>query len=155
MKATPGKSQNRNTVKSREVATRDDRRHSRFVVSLPVRCTRVAGRAPTTLCGRTADVGSGGLAVELPTRVPPGTRVTVEIQTGIGPMRMEADVVWTRRAAGRAGATLHGICLADRSEILDLPIHVLLGQWLRGLAKRERGQARAGGHPRGRRRVSR
>ncbi len=123
----------------RPAATRDERRHSRFVVSLPVRCTRVAGRVPTTLRGRTADVGSGGLGVELPTRFPPGTRVAVEIQTGIGPMRMEAEVVWTRRAAGRAGATLHGICLADRSEILDLPIHVLLGQWLRGLARQERG----------------
>ena len=98
----------------RRIATRDDRRHARF-------------------------------AVDLPMRLAPGTRVAVEIRTGIGPMRMEADVQWTRRVAGRDGITRHGLCLADRSEVLDLPIHVLLGQWLGGLAKREGTKAARGG----------
>lgn len=80
--------------------------------------------------------------MELPTRLRPGTRVSVEIRTGIGPMRVEADVVWTRRAAERPGRVRHGLCLADRSELLDLPVGVLLGQWLHRRALREpRGSA--------------
>jgi len=75
--------------------------------------------------------------VDLPTRLPPGTRVAIEIRTGIGPLRMEADVQWTRRVAGKDGVTRHGLCLADRSEVMDLPIHALLGEWLQGLARRE------------------
>lgn len=121
----------------RASATRDNRRHGRFVVSLPVHCTRVAGRKPTPLRGRTADVSGGGLAVELPTRLPPGTRLAIEIRTGIGPLRMEMDVLWTRRVGGQEGVTRHGLCLAGRTELMDLPIHVLLGQWLQGLAKRK------------------
>ncbi len=121
----------------RASATHDNRHYSRFVVTLPVRCTRVAGRKPTPLRGRTADVSGGGLAVELPTRLPPGTRLAIEIRTGIGPLSMETDVLWTRRVGGQEGITRHGLCLAGRSELMDLPIHVLLGQWLQGLAKRQ------------------
>lgn len=75
--------------------------------------------------------------MELPKRMPPSTRVAVEIRTGIGPMRMEAKVLWTRRVAGRAGLVRHGLCLANRSELLDLPVGVLLGQWLKQRAERE------------------
>jgi hypothetical protein len=50
---------------------------------------------------------------------------------------MEADVVWTRRVAGRPDMVRHGLCLADRSELLDLPVGVLLGQWLKRRAQRE------------------
>lgn len=114
-----------------------DRRHPRFGVSLPVRCTLATGRAPGAWRGRTADVSGGGLAVDLPTRLPPRTRVAVEIRTGIGPLRMEADVLWTRRVPGKDGITRHGFCLAGRSEIMDLPIHALLGQWLQSLARQE------------------
>ena len=114
-----------------------DRHHSRFGVSLPVRCTQVSGHAPGAWRGRTVNVSGGGLAVDLPTRLPPRTRVAIEIRTAIGPLRMEADVLWTRRVAGKVGATRHGLCLADRSEVMDLPIHVLLGEWLKGLARRE------------------
>ena len=92
--------------------------------------------------------------MDLPTRVPPRTRVAIEIRTGIGPMRMEADVLWTRRIPGKAGVTRHGLCLADRSEVMDLPIHALLGEWLQGLARREAkelagrtGRASRRGHP--------
>lgn len=122
---------------SRRTATREDRRHSRFAVNLPVRCRALSGRAGGTWRGRTTNVGGGGLAVELSTRLPPGTRVAIEVRTAIGPLRMEADVLWTRRVPGGDGVTRHGLCLADRSEVLDLPVHVLLGQWLRGLARRE------------------
>jgi hypothetical protein len=59
---------------------------------------------------------------------------------------MEAEVLWTRCIGGRAGIIRHGLCLADRSEILELPIGILLGRWLQGVATREgkrRGRAGA------------
>lgn len=111
------------------------RKHARFVVSLPVRCSRLAGQAPVAWRGRTTDVSGGGVAIELPTRLPPGTRVAIEVRTGIGPVRMESLIIWTRRLPGSAGLTRHGLCLADRSELLDLPIMVLLGQWLGGMSR--------------------
>lgn len=128
----------------RRMATREERNQPRFAVNLPVRCRAVPGRAGDAWRGRATDVGGGGLALDLPMRLAPGTRVAVEIRTGIGPLRMEADVLWTRRVTGRDGITRHGLCLAERSEVLDLPIHVLLGQWLHGLARREGTKAAQG-----------
>ncbi len=113
------------------------RRHVRFVVSLPIRCARISARATDSWRGRTTNVSRGGLAVELSKRLPPATAVAVEIRTGIGPMRMEAAVVWTRHVAGRNGLVRHGLCFADRSELLDFPVGVLLGQWLQRRARQE------------------
>ncbi len=132
-----GKSSPAKLMKTRGAAPSMDRHHSRFGVSLPVRCTQVTGRVPCAWRGRTENLSGGGLAVDLPTRLPPRTRVAIEIRTGIGPLRMEADVLWTRRIPGKDGVTRHGLCLADRSEVMDLPIHALLGEWLQGLARRE------------------
>ncbi len=114
------------------------RRQARFIVSLPVRLTPVAATKAKTKGwrGRTTNIGGGGFAVELATRLSPGTHVVIEVRTGIGPIRMEADVVWTRRLPGRPSIVQHGLALADRAEVLDLPVGVLLGQWLRGLARR-------------------
>jgi hypothetical protein len=123
--------------KTHRPAVHEERHHSRFGATLPVRCTRVTARTPCAWRGRTANVGGGGLAADLPTRLPPRTRVAIEIRTGIGPLRMEADVLWTRRVTGKDGTTRHGLCLAGRSEVMDLPIHVLAGQWLQRLARRE------------------
>ncbi len=136
MTQPPKKPTSKRRGSPRPSASRDNRLHSRFLVSLPVRCTRVVGRNPARFRGRTADVSGGGLAVELPTRLPPGTRVAIEIRTGIGPLRMETEVLWTRRVPGQEALTRHGLCLAGQSELMDLPIHVLLGQWLQGLARR-------------------
>lgn len=115
----------------------ESRKCTRFAVTLPVRCRRLSARAARTWSGCTADVGSGGFAVELPTRLPPGTPLAVEVRTGIGPFRLEAEVLWTRSIAERVGIIRHGLCLADRSEILDLPIGILLGRWLQGVASRQ------------------
>jgi hypothetical protein len=114
-----------------------DRRHSRFSLNLPVQVTRVTGGPVRGWRGRTANLSGGGLAVELPTRLPQGTRVAIEVRTAIGPLRMEADVLWTQRVPGGDRLTRHGLCLADHSEVMDLPIHALLGQWLAGMARRE------------------
>jgi hypothetical protein len=113
------------------------RRHVRFVVSLPIRCARISARATNSWRGRTTNVSRGGLAVELSKRLPPATAIAVEIRTGIGPMRMEAAVVWTRHVAGRNGLVRHGLCFAHRSELLDVPVGVLLGQWLQCRARQE------------------
>jgi hypothetical protein len=113
-----------------------DRQHSRFAVSLPVRCSKVTGRSSAEWRGRTANVGGGGLAVELPVRLQPRTRLSIEIRTAIGPLRVEAEVMWTQRVKGPSALTRHGLCLAGHSEVLDLPIHALLGEWLRAVANR-------------------
>jgi len=117
-------------------------------MSLPVRVTRVGGGSPRDWRGRTANLSGGGLAVELPTRLPPRTRVAIEVRTAIGPLRMEADVLWTQRVPGGDRLTRHGLCLADHSEVMDLPIHALLGQWLVGLARREEAGKAKGRAPR-------
>jgi hypothetical protein len=117
--------------------TPDARRHARFIVNLPVRCARVTGRTPHAWRGRTANVSGGGFTIELPERLRPGTRVALEVRTGIGPIRVEAEIVWTRRVGGSTLPIRHGLCLAGRSELLDLPIGVLLGQWLEDLARSE------------------
>jgi hypothetical protein len=129
-----------------------DRRHSRFSLNLPVRVTRLTGGPVRAWRGRTANLSGGGLAVELPTLLRPGTRVAIEVRTAIGPLRMEADVLWTQRVPGGARPTRHGLCLADHSEVMDLPIHALLGQWLVGLARREEaGKAKGKGSKQARR----
>jgi len=133
----PGKPSHPRQTTPHGVATSKDRHHPRFGVRLPVQCTRVTGRLSVAWRGRTANLSGGGLAVDLPTRLPLHTRVAFEIRTGIGPLRMEAEVLWTRRVPGKEGVTRHGLCLADRSEVIDLPIHALLGEWLQRLARRE------------------
>ena len=137
MSRATGKSSAAAQMRILRATTAMDQHLSRFGVSLPIRCTRVTGRAQGAWRGRTFNVSGGGLAVDLPTRLPPRTRVAIEVRTGIGPLRMEADVLWTRRVAGKDGVTRHGLCLAGRSEVMDLPIHVLLGEWLKSLARRE------------------
>jgi hypothetical protein len=114
-----------------------DRRHSRFAMNLPVRVMRVTRGPAQAWRGHTSNVSGGGLAVELPTRFPPGSRVAIEVRTAIGPLRMEADVLWTQRVPGGDDLTRHGLCLAEHSEVIDLPIYALLGQWLVGVARRE------------------
>ena len=114
-----------------------DRRHSRFAMNLPVRVMRVTGGPAQAWRGHTANVSGGGLAIELATRFPPGSRVAIEVRTAIGPLRMEADVLWTQRVPGGDNLTRHGLCLAEHSEVMDLPLYALLGQWLVGVAKRE------------------
>lgn len=137
MSPRPGGTRRRTQAESRPAPVQLPRKHARFIVNLPVQCTRLSTRAMRSLQGRTVDISGGGFSVEMPTRLPPGTRVAIRLRTGIGPMRMEADVVWTRRVAGRPDMVRHGLCLADRSELLDLPVGVLLGQWLKRRAQRE------------------
>jgi hypothetical protein len=102
-----------------------------------------------------ADVSGGGFAIDLPTRLRPRTAVIVEVRTGIGPLRMDAEILWTRAIPDRANIYRHGLCLAGQSEMLQLPLGVLLGQWLQRYASHappaRSPQVRRRPSPRGRR----
>jgi hypothetical protein len=125
----------------------ETRRHPRIPIALAVTCTERVEQKRHHWRGRTADVSGGGFAVELPTRLAPGTKLRIEVRTGIGPMRLEAEVLWTRKVAGKSGAFRHGLRLAEGSEVLDLPVSVLLGEWLQKLARDESKAKRAPRRP--------
>lgn len=128
---------------SPEGSPQASRRHSRYPVTLPVVCTRSGPRAAGTWRGRTADISGGGFAIDLPVRLRPRSPVTVQVRTGIGPMRLDAEILWTRSVPGRPGTVRHGLCLAQQSEILQLPFGVLLGQWLRLLSRAPAGRKKS------------
>lgn len=137
MALSPGRSGTGKRGSGQRAMIVGDRRHSRFAMNLPVRVMRVTGGSAQAWRGHTANVSGGGLAIELPTRFPPGSRLAIEVRTAIGPLRMEADILWTQRVPGGGVLTRHGLCLAEHSEVMDLPLYALLGQWLVGVAKRE------------------
>jgi hypothetical protein len=141
--ATPDSSK-----KSRRAsASGETRCYPRFPVALPVYCTERRRDTPRRWRGRTADVSGGGFAVELQERLRAGTRLTVELRTGIGPMHSEAEVLWARRVPGELARYRHGLRLAEGSELLDLPVGVLLGEWLRKMARAETKTARVPRRP--------
>ncbi|MBI4536950.1 MAG: PilZ domain-containing protein [candidate division NC10 bacterium] len=137
--------------KPRRIPARGDaRRHPRFPVALAVKITERMGEEPGCWRGRTADVSGGGFAIELPAKLDPGKKLKIEVRTGIGPLRLEAEVLWARKVAGRKEVFHYGFRLAEGSEVLDLPVSVLLGEWLRKLA-REEGKVDRDARPRSRR----
>ncbi len=109
------------------------RQHARFVATIPVSCWRASARTSQIVRGRMADVSGGGIALDLPTRFRPGTRVRIEARSAIGPLQAEAYIRWTRRLPGDAERFRHGLRLPD-SELFELPLAVLLGRWLKALA---------------------
>ena len=115
----------------------ETRRHLRFPVALAVKCTERGGQKPHHWRGRTADVSGGGFAVELPAKLAAGKKLNIEVRTGIGPMRLEAEVLWTRKVPGEGTLYRHGLRLAEGSEVLDLPVTVLLGDWLQKMARKQ------------------
>ena len=125
----------------------ETRRHLRFPVALAVKCTERVRENPRHWRGRTADVSGGGFAIELPARLAAGKKLSIEVRTGIGPMRLEAEVLWTRKVPRDGTLYRHGLRLAEGSEILDLPVTVLLGEWLQKMARTEGKAARAPRRP--------
>jgi hypothetical protein len=87
----------------------EKRQFARVPVSLPV-----VGRAPQfremALRGIARSAGAGGMMVELPVEVVPGSTLRVLLQTRRGPMEMEGKVVWT---AAAKGATRHGLTFRE------------------------------------------
>ena len=122
------------------------RRYPRFPADLPADC-REAGGAGRRWRGRTADVSGGGVALDLPLRLPRGTRLSLTVRTAIGPLDLEASVLWGRKAAGVPGSFRHGLQLPEEREGLDLPLTVLLGEWLRQMARQGKGARRPAVRP--------
>jgi hypothetical protein len=112
------------------------RQHARFPANIPVSCWRASVRTSQIVHGRMADVSGGGVALDLPTRFRPGTRIRIEARSAIGPLLAEACIRWTRRLPGGAKRFRHGLCLPD-SELFEFPLTVLLGRWLKALADTE------------------
>ncbi len=131
----------------RDASLDETRRHLRFPVALAVKCTERDGQKLRHWRGRTADVSGGGFAIELPAKLAAGKKLNIEVRTGIGPMRLEAEVLWARKVAKESALYRHGIRLAEGSEVLDLPVTVLLGEWLQKMARMEDKTARASSRP--------
>jgi hypothetical protein len=81
------------------------RQFDRIPVALPV-----IGQAPQfremDLPGMVRSVAPGGLMVEFPVVVVPGSLLRLAIQTGLGPVEVEGRVVWT---AVTRGTIRHGL----------------------------------------------
>lgn len=92
-------------VLRRELAASGSRQFGRLPVSL-----RAIGHTPQVsggpLRGTVRTVGVGGLTVEFPMEVPPGSLLRVLIERQHGPLEVEGRVVW---AAGVSDAVLHGL----------------------------------------------
>jgi hypothetical protein len=115
---------------------RRGRQHARFAANIPVSGWRAPVWTSQIVRGQMADVSGGGLALDLPTRFRPGTRVRIEARSAIGPLQAEAYNRWTRRLPGDAERFRHGLRLPD-SELFELPLAVLLDRWLKALADTE------------------
>ncbi len=98
------------------------RRYARLDVSLPVSAWALE-RPGAELRGTLRRVAEGGLEVELPEAVPPGTVLRVLIQTRRGPVEAEGKVVFAR-AMGTA--VRHGLAFSQPKDF-----HFVLGLFIR------------------------
>ncbi len=88
-----------------QLAAPGSRQYGRLPVAL-----RAVGHPPQMqggpLRGTVRTIGVGGLTVEFPVEVPPGSRLQVVIERQRGPMEVEGRVVW---AAPVSDVVLHGL----------------------------------------------
>lgn len=93
------------------------RRHRRYTLELPVRCRveEPAGGAFQNLLGHTLNMSEGGLALVLPTSLPPETDVTVLLDLPEGPAVAEATVVWAEPPGGEEEGQRHGLRIREMS----------------------------------------
>ncbi len=98
---------NKRAQRTRAAAQR--RQFARIAVALPV-----TGRAPQfremVLHGMVRSVGVGGMLVEFPVEVLPGSILRLALQTALGPLEVKGRVVWT--AASR-GTIRHGLAFPE------------------------------------------
>ena len=85
------------------------RRFVRLPVSLPV-IAWVPAQGGQELRGTLRRVGAGGLEVEFPEAVKPGTTLRVRLRTRDGPVEVEAKVVFARPAGN---AIRHGLAFPE------------------------------------------
>jgi len=85
------------------------RRFGRFPVTLTAvgRSRQVGARE---LHGTVRTVGAGGLMVEFPVEVPPGTTIHLVLQIRLGPLPVECRVVW---ALASGGGVRHGLAFRE------------------------------------------
>ncbi|HSB77554.1 MAG TPA: PilZ domain-containing protein [Candidatus Methylomirabilis sp.] len=76
----------------------------------------------------TRDVSSGGVALRLPTPVPPGTPLQVTILTPFGTITADAQVVWAEPsdALPRGAPCRHGLRFLHIEPSSELPLKLLL-----------------------------
>ena len=85
------------------------RRFGRFPVTLTAvgRSRQVGARE---LHGMVRTVGAGGLMVEFPVEVPPGSTIHLVLQIRLGPLPVECRVVWAR---ANGGGVRHGLAFLE------------------------------------------
>ncbi|MFQ5847127.1 MAG: PilZ domain-containing protein [Candidatus Methylomirabilales bacterium] len=81
------------------------RRHRRYSYDGSVTYRRLGPEAP----GRIRNLSEGGLMVELPELLPPGTPLDLMVSLGDRAIHAEAEVVWSQDRPGNAGTSyVHG-----------------------------------------------
>jgi hypothetical protein len=85
------------------------RRFGRFPISLAAlgRSSEIGAKE---LHGTVRTVGAGGLMVEFPVEVPPGSTIHLVLQIQLGPLPVECRVVWTQASEGRVR---HGLAFLE------------------------------------------
>lgn len=78
------------------------RRHYRYTYDGPVSYQRLGPSTP----GRVRNISEGGLMVELPEPLPPGTALDLDIALGEASMHAEVEVVWSQDSSN--GSYPHG-----------------------------------------------
>lgn len=85
------------------------RQHARYRIQLPF-LHRVKGPASGKVgVGWSRNLSEGGACLELAEPLTPSTPLDLLLQTNQGPIRMEADVVWSGERAAVGGGVLQGV----------------------------------------------
>ncbi|MBI3002052.1 MAG: PilZ domain-containing protein [candidate division NC10 bacterium] len=86
-------------------------RDPRFALAVPVWITVQEGEGalrPRRLEGQTANVSEGGVALDLPDRLPPWTPLALEVEAEEGRVRLDVLVVWAAEPRAGGAAVRHG-----------------------------------------------
>jgi hypothetical protein len=110
-------------IMRRRLVAPGNRQYGRLPVSLSA-----VGQSPQAtgeqLRGTVRDICEGGLMVEFPVEVPPGSLLRVLIERQRGPLEVEGRVVWTTVAHGMVG---HGVAFRE-PQGEDFAMELFLGE---------------------------
>jgi hypothetical protein len=88
----------------------------RFYVVIPVRYTVATPPGTPVNTGWTRNLSESGACVELPERLAPGIRLTLDLQTEAGPIRMTGTIIWTDSSSQPGAGSLHGLQFSSTSD---------------------------------------
>ncbi|HTU02144.1 MAG TPA: PilZ domain-containing protein [Candidatus Sulfotelmatobacter sp.] len=88
----------------------------RFYIIVPVRYTTATPPGTPVSTGWTRNLSESGACVELPERLQPGVRITLDFQTEGGPMRMVGMIIWTDPSSQPGAGSLHGLQFSAASD---------------------------------------